>query len=67
MDNKVAMNKRLPSGVWPVMVTPLTAQNQIDFEALGPRVEWYIDHGVAGLFTASMSSSRITTSGSSRR
>lgn len=50
------MLDRLPSGVWPVMVTPFTADDKIDFEALDAQVEWFIDHGVAGLFTVSMSS-----------
>lgn len=50
------MTDRLPAGVWPVMVTPLTGDDRIDFAALEDQVEWFIGHGAAGLFTVSMSS-----------
>ena len=60
------MADRLPSGVWPVMVTPFTAEDRIDFEVLETQVEWFIDHSVAGLFTVSMSSEMYFLSGEER-
>ncbi len=50
------MTDRLSPGVWPVMVTPFTDDNAIDFDALGPLTDWFVRQGVAGLFTVSMSS-----------
>ena len=29
-------------GVWPVMLTPFTDANEVDYEALGKLVDWYI-------------------------
>ncbi len=40
-------------GIWPVMLTPMHADRSIDYEALDVLTEWYIDAGVAGLFTCS--------------
>ena len=45
-----------PGGVWPVMLTPFTENNQIDEEGLHRLVNWYIDSGVSGLFAACQSS-----------
>ena len=42
--------KRFPGGVWPVMLTPFTEENQVDYPALKELVEWYIENGVDGLF-----------------
>ena len=33
-------------GVWPVMLTPFTAENKIDENALEKLTEWYIGSGV---------------------
>lgn len=49
------MNK-FNDGVWPVMLTPFTDDNEVDYEALGKLVDWYIENGVAGLFADCQSS-----------
>ena len=54
--------KELPNGVWPTMVTPYTADNEIDFEALGKMVEWYIANQVDGLFAVCQSSEMFALS-----
>lgn len=50
------MEKQFPGGVWPVMLTPFTKENEVDYEALGSLVEWYIEKGVSGLFAVCQSS-----------
>lgn len=46
----------MANGVWPTMVTPFTAGGEIDYEAQERAVEWYIGHGVDGLFAVCQSS-----------
>lgn len=48
--------KEIQGGVWPVMITPFTEDNQIDFEAVRRIVDWYKDNGVAGIFAVCQSS-----------
>jgi 4-hydroxy-tetrahydrodipicolinate synthase len=48
--------RRLPAGVFPVMLTPLTGSYAVDYAALEDLTEWYLDAGVAGLFAVSQSS-----------
>ena len=48
--------KQYPGGVWPVMLTPFDEKNRVDEEGLAALVEWYIRHGVSGLFAACQSS-----------
>jgi len=43
-------------GVWPVMLTPFQADGAIDWAALDELTEWYLDAGVAGLFSVAQSS-----------
>ncbi len=43
-------------GVYPVMLTPFTEDNQVDYESLGRLVDWYIEKGVDGLFADCQSS-----------
>jgi 4-hydroxy-tetrahydrodipicolinate synthase len=50
----MAMN--IPKGVWPTMVTPFTNTGKVDYAALEQLIEWYIDHGVHGLFAVCQSS-----------
>ena len=50
------MADKFPNGVYPVMLTPFTEQNQVDYAALGKLVDWYIEKGVAGLFADCQSS-----------
>lgn len=50
------MEKKFKDGVYPVMLTPFTEDDQVDYEALGKLVDWYIDAGAAGLFAVCQSS-----------
>ncbi|MCC6627876.1 MAG: dihydrodipicolinate synthase family protein [Chloroflexi bacterium] len=45
-----------PAGVWPPMLTPLTADNRIDWPAVDRLTDWYLEAGVAGLFAVAQSS-----------
>lgn len=53
-------------GVWPVMLTPFTHDNQVDTYALAQLVEWYISKGVSGLFSVCQSSEMFFLSLSER-
>ncbi|MDD9269577.1 dihydrodipicolinate synthase family protein [Paenibacillus sp. GCM10023248] len=50
------MGKEIINGVWSTMITPFNEKNEIDYPALGDLVEWYIAHGVDGLFAVCLSS-----------
>ena len=50
------MTKEFPNGVYPVMLTPFTENNEVDYEALGKLIDWYIEKGVSGLFADCQSS-----------
>ena len=50
------MEKTMPNGVWPTMVTPFTDTDEVDYGALEELVEWYIGAGVDGLFAVCQSS-----------
>lgn len=50
------MNKKFPKGVYPVMLTPFTEDNKVDYESLGRLVDWYIQNKAAGLFADCQSS-----------
>lgn len=50
------MRKEFPNGVYPVMLTPFTENNEVDYEALGKLIDWYIEKGVDGLFADCQSS-----------
>ena len=41
----------IPNGVYPVMLTPYTKDNQIDIEAVHNLVKWYADKGCNGIFS----------------
>lgn len=43
-------------GIIPVMITPFTANGEIDYPGLGRLVEWYIDNGSDALFAVCQSS-----------
>lgn len=43
-------------GVWPTMITPFTADNRLDEAAIGPMIEWFIQHGSDGVFAVCQSS-----------
>ena len=50
------VDNNFPGGVWPVMLTPFTKENNVDYNALGELIEWYIRNGVSGLFAVCQSS-----------
>lgn len=50
------MNRSFPGGVWPVMLTPFTAEGAVDYSALDALVDWYIAEGSQGLFAVCQSS-----------
>ncbi len=43
-------------GLWPVMITPFTAEGEIDYPSLERLIDWYERHGATGLFAACQSS-----------
>ena len=49
------MIQQIPNGVYPTMITPFTADNQIDYNALEQLLEWY-DGKVDGVFAVCQSS-----------
>ena len=51
-----ALIKTIPNGVYPTMVTPYTADNKIDYNAVSQMLEWYADRGVDGIFAICQSS-----------
>lgn len=50
------MKNEFPGGVWPVMLTPFTEENQVDYAALKSLIDWYRKEGVSGLFAVCQSS-----------
>lgn len=50
------MENNFPGGSWPVMLTPFTADNKVDYPALKELVDWYIAGGVSGMFSVCQSS-----------
>lgn len=56
------MENRFPGGSWPVMLTPFTEDNKIDYDGLKELVDWYIKNGVSGMFAVCSSSECFTWS-----
>lgn len=48
--------KRLPGGLWPVMLTPLKDNNQLDLDGLKKLTDYYLDAGANGMFANCLSS-----------
>lgn len=46
----------IANGVWPVMITPYTKENKIDYDAVVKIIEWYDRQGVTGIFAVCQSS-----------
>lgn len=46
----------IANGVWPVMITPYTEDNKIDYDAVLKIIEWYDKQGVDGIFAVCQSS-----------
>lgn len=47
---------QLPGGLWPVMLTPFTSTNRVDYDTLKRLTHFYIDAGPQGLFANCQSS-----------
>lgn len=50
------MKKIFPNGMWPVMLTPLEDNGNVDYLALEELINWYIEEGASGLFAVCKSS-----------
>ena len=50
------MIKSIPNGVYPTMVTPYTADNKVDYNAVEQIINWYVERGVDGIFAICQSS-----------
>ncbi len=50
------MQQSFPDGVYPVMLTPFDENNAIDYSSLEKLINWYLERGVAGLFSNCQSS-----------
>lgn len=50
------MKKTIPNGVYPTMLTPFTADNKIDYNAVEQLINWYAEKGVDGIFAICQSS-----------
>ena len=48
--------KEIKNGVWPVMITPFTADNKIDYPAVKAIIDYYKASGCAGVFAVCQSS-----------
>jgi len=59
--------KTIANGVWPVMITPFTADNKIDYDAVLKIIEWYEKEGVTGIFAVCQSSEMFFLSWEERR
>ena len=46
----------LPTGAWPVMLTPFNENRSIDWVAVDDYTDWLIELGSAGLFAVALSS-----------
>ena len=50
------MSGTIADGVWPVMITPYTEDNEIDYKGVAALLEWYGQQQVAGVFAVCQSS-----------
>jgi len=50
------MTNTIANGVWPVMVTPFTEQNTIDYDGVLELLDWYDKQNVTGIFAICQSS-----------
>ena len=56
----------IANGVWPVMITPFTEDNQIDYDAVLQIIDWYDMKGVSGIFAVCQSSEMFFLSADER-
>lgn len=50
------MEQMIASGVWPVMITPFTKDNKIDYDGVLKIIKWYEKQKVTGIFAVCQSS-----------
>ena len=50
------MSRSISSGVWPVMITPYTEDNKIDYDGVLEILQWYATKKVTGIFAVCQSS-----------
>jgi 4-hydroxy-tetrahydrodipicolinate synthase len=50
------MNPPIPRGAWPILLTPFTDDNTVDFAALDQVVDFYVQRGVPGLLVLGQAS-----------
>lgn len=48
--------QQFPQGVWPVVLTPFRENGSIDYTGYGALLDYYLTHGVTGLFAVCLSS-----------
>lgn len=60
------MAKTIANGVWPVMTTPFTEDNKIDWNGVLQIIEWYDKNGVDGIFAVCQSSEMFELSAAER-
>ncbi len=60
------MAKEISGGVWPVMITPFTEDNKIDYNGVEKIIEWYDKMGVDGIFAVCQSSEMFELSAQER-
>ncbi|MCA9837757.1 MAG: dihydrodipicolinate synthase family protein [Trueperaceae bacterium] len=56
----------IPDGLWPILLTPYTENNEIDFAALDSLLEFYHKEGVAGLLALGQASEVLLLSDDER-
>lgn len=56
----------MANGVWPVMITPFTKDNTIDYDSVLKIIEWYDKQGVTGIFSVCQSSEMFFLSSKER-
>ena len=61
------VSEGIKNGVWPVMITPYTEDNKIDYRGVEKIIEWYSREGVAGIFAVCQSSEMFLLSRKERR
>ena len=50
------MSRTIANGVWPVMLTPYTEDNRIDYDGVSEMLQWYDSQKVTGVFAVCQSS-----------
>lgn len=54
--HKLRRSAACPMGAWPVMLTPFTQDNQVDWSAYEQLIDFYLASNVTGLFSVCLSS-----------